>query len=208
MAVEQLKAWQYDIEERAVYGAERIMDDYMSEIYDVPDEIVDMRNGFYKLRALVQYSMADNNRAQVLLQALESNENYLHRDLCTRGPQGKTKRELPVFKLSSKAREALGPNLEEFKNAVRDRSILHHITDVNGPLDFIQSEGLLLPEEYYNVYNMQKDERGRFSEIKQLLRSSVLPKVAKDSILLILAAFNMHSFGVLTRDPERFLEKA
>lgn len=171
MAVEQLKAWQYDIEERAVYGAERIMDDYMSEIYDVPDEIVDMRNGFYKLRALVQYSMADNNRAQVLLQALESNENYLHRDLCTRGPQGKTskshglylhafgviahivnvwlsffsfvldvistERELPVFKLSSKAREALGPNLEEFKNVVRDRSILHHITDVNGPLDFI-----------------------------------------------------------------------
>lgn len=58
------------------------------------------------------------------------------------------------------------------------------------------------------MYNMQKDERGRFSEIKQLLRSSVLPKVAKDSILLILAAFNMHSFGVLTRDPERFLEKA
>lgn len=119
-----------------------------------------------------------------------------------------TERQLTTFKLTSKAREALGLELGAFERAVQDRSIMNVITVVNGPLDIILSEKLLLPEEYYCVYNMNSTEGARLSELKRLLKSHEIPEVTKDSIVFILAVFNMHRFGVFSHNPERFLEKA
>lgn len=87
-------------------------------------------------------------------------------------------------------------------------SIMDVITVVNGPLDVIATEDLLLPEEYYSVFNMNSTESARLSQMKQLLRSSELTQATKDSIILILAVFNMHTFGVFGCDPTKFLEHA
>lgn len=97
--------------------------------------------------------------------------------------------------LSSKAREALGSNLDKFEKALQDRSIMDVITVVNGPLDVIATEDLLLPEEYYSVFNMNSTESARLAQMKQLLTSGELTQAAKDSIILILAVFNMHMLG-------------
>lgn len=110
--------------------------------------------------------------------------------------------------MTSEAREALGSKLVEFEGALQDRTIMRSITVVNEPLDVIEMEGLLLPEEYFSVYNMNATERERLAALKQILRSTEIPDVAKDSIILILAVFNMRCFGVSSHNPERFIERA
>lgn len=71
MAVEQLTCWQHDIAERACYAANRIVDEYIYVVPNTPDEIRDMQNNVLKLRALVQYSIADSKRAELLLKLLQ-----------------------------------------------------------------------------------------------------------------------------------------
>lgn len=119
-----------------------------------------------------------------------------------------TERKLTTLKLSPEARKALGSNLSRFEKALEDRSIMDLITVVTGPLDVIAAENLLLPEEYYSVYNMNSTESTRLCQLKRLLGSSELPEVTKDSVILILAVFNMCSFGGFSHDPTRFLENA
>lgn len=108
--------------------------------------------------------------------------------------------------MSAKAHRALGSKLADFEMAVRDGTIMDTITVVSRALDVIMIQGLLLPDEFFSVYNMNQTESERLYQLKQLLRSSDLPQVAKNSIILILAVFNMHNFGVFEKeDPTQFL---
>lgn len=90
MAVEQLRSWQHDIAERADCVADEIVDEYIDAFPDTPDEIVHMRNNVLKLRALVQYSIMDNERAKMLMTVLRKRQRYLYQDLYDYGPRGKT----------------------------------------------------------------------------------------------------------------------
>lgn len=90
MAVEQLTSWQHDIVERLAWSADSIVDEYIVSFPDTPDEIVAMRNNVFKLRALVQHSIADGNRAERLMELLRIHQKYFYSDLCEYGPKGKT----------------------------------------------------------------------------------------------------------------------
>lgn len=235
MAVKQLTLWQHDITERACYVVNQILDEYVYMVPNTPDEIRGTRNDVLKMRKLVDYSIEDSKRATLLLKLLQQHNKWLYNDLCERGPKGKTgeyrrwiastfctivnyqhmtnklscfaftERKLLTVTLSAKAHEALGSKLDDFEMALQDGSIMDMITVVSRALDVIMIEGLLLPDEFFSVYNMNQTESERLYQLKQLLRSSELPQVAKDSIILILAVFNMHNFGVFESDPTKFL---
>lgn len=63
---------------------------------DMPNEIMDMKNNVLKMRALVQYSIADSRRAKLLLKLLQKHNKFLYKDLCDHGPKGKTGKMVSV----------------------------------------------------------------------------------------------------------------
>ncbi|KAL3997049.1 hypothetical protein ACER0C_009706 [Sarotherodon galilaeus] len=205
MAVEQLRSWQHDIAERCTHLTERIFARYVDEFPDTTD-MMEIPNHVHRLRALVEYSMEDEVRAQLLLSVVHEMNTYLYQDLVEQGPQGKTERTLTQLKLTHTAERMIGSTLPAFNRAVRDRSFLDKITIVDGALDVMTQEVLILPDEYYSIYNMNKGTPGKVRALRKLFGCPTVPDEAKASISLILAVYNLHIFGIFTDDPYSLLE--
>ncbi|CAI5677813.1 unnamed protein product [Oreochromis niloticus] len=207
MAVEQLRSWQHDIAERCTHLTESIFDRYMDEdeALDTTD-MMEIQNHVHRLRALVEYSLQDQVRAKVLLSAVRDTHPYLYKDLSDLGPRGKTERKLTQFKLTHAAERALGSTLPTFHRAVRDGSFLDNITRVDAAVDIMVQEELILPDEQYMLYHINKTTAGKVRAIRCLFRCPTVPDEAKASIALILAVYNLHAFGIFTNDPDGLLE--
>lgn len=91
MAVEQLRSWKHDIAERCTHITESIFDRYTDgdQALDATG-ITKIPNHVHRLRALVEYSLQDEVRAELLLSLLREINPYFYHDLVERGPQGKT----------------------------------------------------------------------------------------------------------------------
>ncbi|CAI5697399.1 unnamed protein product [Oreochromis niloticus] len=234
MAVEQLRSWQHDIAERCTHLTESIFDRYMDEdeALDTTD-MMEIQNHVHRLRALVEYSLQDQVRAKVLLSAVRDTHPHLYKDLLDLGPRGKTgtvflfvaitivfdkylvsyihvyisaERKLTQFKLTHAAERALGSTLPTFHRAVRDGSFLDNITRVDAAVDIMVQEELILPNEQYMLYHINKTTAGKVRAIRCLFRCPTVPDEAKASIALILAVYNLHAFGIFTNDPDGLLE--
>lgn len=120
-----------------------------------------------------------------------------------------TVRGTTTFRLATVARKILGSDtLYTVLRAIRNYSFLREVKTLDVPIAQAHEELLILTEEYYRIFHMNRTTEGRVRALKRIIFDSHdISDQVKDSVSLAVAMYNLHSFGIFNCDPEKMFEK-
>lgn len=108
------------------------------------------------------------------------------------------------------ARKILGSGAQYYMvmRSIRNYNFLRDIKTVDVPIATVHEEMLILTEEYYRIFHMNRTTEGRVRALKRIIFDS--PEISdqvKQSVALVFAMYNLHSFGIFNCEPEKMFEK-
>lgn len=123
-----------------------------------------------------------------------------------------TVRGTTTFRLTRFARQILGSDrsdtLYTVQRAIRNYSFLRDIKTFDVPIATVHEELLILTEEYYRIFHMNKTTAARVRALKKIIFDSPdISEQVKASVSLVFAMYNLHTFGNWNVDPEKMYEK-
>lgn len=107
------------------------------------------------------------------------------------------------------AKKTLGSNtLCNIRHAIRNYSFLREVKTFDIPIAEVYEELLILTEEYYRIFHMNRTTERRVRALRKIIFDSPdISDQVKDSVALVFAMYNLHSFGIFNYEPKTMFEK-
>ena len=106
------------------------------------------------------------------------------------------RRDPPIVELMEKVRSALGDNVKHLKNMMMTPIYRNKTVNVRRPQDVLMQYKQLLPVENAELDLNKHNSAAMTRLLQKLCSDTTVPQANREFISLVVASFNMHTFGL------------
>ncbi|CAI5677814.1 unnamed protein product [Oreochromis niloticus] len=200
MSVYKLQSYRHDIIQGCCY--EPVI--YKEFIRRYPDRELsrsrEIPNAIRRIRALVDYCLENDERAEALLSIVQTHCKRVYARLEEEGPKGPPERTKTTHTLTPAAMLALGwkgklLNGAELLEDMELDQFLSRVTGIHHAAEDMWARRVILTEEYEELL-VATNTSCKKNIIRRMLSDPDIPVATKHSIGLILMSHNMHIYGL------------